>query len=386
MHRRMTCQVISEERRQKDTKTRSLLKNKACRLWPLRPSAPVKLISLQPYEAASRFGAPSTSTLQTQRQWRGRGEMMDQLEEVTRSRPPLQSSPTVQLEDNPMSLLFIVRSGSSTNKTEEDRRQINRRAQQNAYLKRQQARQRRSRSQIQNASSQSLEVASREPKLSSRKQSQQDGGLAEENDHPWVEQVSLTHTIGPSNDALAPSIRSYLNSRRLDPFSSGMVPMTPQMESIFMHYATVLLPVIEPIQAEREEFHRWLVPLTVNEPALLYSLTACFAYDIELGSVYGFGPTSRKNMTSERVGYRLMAIQALNQCLGDPEQATKPSTLLAVHYLLWHEVSLSPLHIGFPLRADTSQDFCRRRMRPSRRRATPAGTPRRLPWRAAQSY
>jgi hypothetical protein len=134
----------------------------------------------------------------------------------------------------------------------------------------------------------------------------------------------------------------------MDPFGSGMVPMTPQMESIFMHYATVLLPVIEPIQAERDEFHRWLVPLTVNEPALLYSLTACFAYDIEMGSVYGFGPTSRKNMTSERVGYRLMAIQALNQCLSDPEQAAKPSTLLAVHYLLWHEVSLTPIWLSPP--------------------------------------
>jgi hypothetical protein len=225
-----------------------------------------------------------------------------------------------------MSLLFIVRSGSSTNKTEEDRRQINRRAQQNAHVKRQQARQRR----LQTSASRL--VAPTNPSESKQGNEPETGKLQ------WPQAVSLTTTIGPSDDYRAPSVRTYLDTRKLDPFSSGKAPMTPQMESIFMHYMTVLLPVIEPIQSERDEFHRWLVPLTVTEPALLYSLSACFAYDMEMGSVYGFGPTARKNMTQERVLYRIRAIQALNECLADREGAQKPSTLLAVHYLLWHEI------------------------------------------------
>lgn len=234
---------------------------------------------------------------------------------------------TASTQQNPMSLLFIVRSGSSTNKTEEDRRQINRRAQQNAHIKRQQARQRAlhstSSALLGAPATSSVRVHGTEPKTGEQQ---------------WPQAVSLTTTIGPSDDYRAPSVRTYLESRKLDPFSSGKVCMTPQMESIFMHYMTVLLPVIEPTQSERDEFHRWLVPLTVTEPALLYSLSACFAYDMEMGSVYGFGPTSRRNMTQERVLYRVKAIQALNECLSNPEGAQKPSTLLAVHYLLWHEI------------------------------------------------
>jgi hypothetical protein len=233
---------------------------------------------------------------------------------------------TSTMQNNPMSLLFIVRSGSSTNKTEEDRRQINRRAQQNAHVKRQQARQRR------------LHTTASRLVVPEASYEREQGTEPETGKTSWPQAVSLTTTIGPSDDYRAPSVRTYLDTRKLDPFSSGRAPMTPQMESIFMHYMTVLLPVIEPIQSERDEFHRWLVPLTVTEPALLYSLSACFAYDMEMGSVYGFGPTARKNMTQERVLYRIRAIQALNECLADPEGAQKPSTLLAVHYLLWHEI------------------------------------------------
>jgi len=110
-----------------------------------------------------------------------------------------------------------------------------------------------------------------------------------------------------------------------------------------MHYFTVLLPVIEPIQAEREEYNKWMVPLAIKEPALLYALIACMAHDIEQASTTGFGPNSRRNMTLERTMYRINAIRALNECLKEPESALKPSTLLAVHFLLWQEVRCSKI-------------------------------------------
>lgn len=155
---------------------------------------------------------------------------------------------------------------------------------------------------------------------------------------PWPESSNLTTTISPSSDYTVPSIRSYLDSSRVDPLRSGKVNMSPQMESVFMYYFTVIMPAVEPVLAEREGYNKWLVPLSLEEPALLYSLIGCMAYDIEQASVTGFGPSSRRNMLTERVQYRISAIQALNECLADPKTARKPSTLMAAHFLLWQDV------------------------------------------------
>lgn len=43
-------------------------------------------------------------------------------------------------------------------------------------------------------------------------------------------------------------------------------------------------------------------------------------------------------MTSERLQYKVKAIEALNESLADPTAAAEPSTLLAVHFLLWQEI------------------------------------------------
>ena len=114
--------------------------------------------------------------------------------------------------------------------------------------------------------------------------------------------------------------------------------MNPEMQSIFKWYFSVILPVVEPTQSERDDYSRWAVPLFSSEPALLYSLLTCMAHDMEQASVVGFGPPARRNMTTERLHYRVKAIEALNECLADPKLAVKPSTLLAVHFLLWQEV------------------------------------------------
>lgn len=240
------------------------------------------------------------------------------------------TSTASEVQRNPMNLLFIVRSGNSSVKTEEDRRQINRRAQQNAHLKKQQARQRKLLTTV--PTKQLTRIVARREAEAAEEETTSKSKLTA---------LALTKPTENTDDIHATSLQNVLDSRSLDPFSSGKVPITPHMESIFMHYANVLLPVIEPIQAERDEFHQWLVPMTLTEPALLYALTACFAYDIEMGSAYGFGPTARKSWTTERVMYRIKAIQALNECLADETNAMKPSTLLAVHYLLWHEVRSS---------------------------------------------
>jgi hypothetical protein len=152
-----------------------------------------------------------------------------------------------------------------------------------------------------------------------------------------LQHTCLATIVDSSLSYCAPSIRSYLDSCRLDPFHSSKISMTPQMEDVFIYYFCVIMPAVEPVQAEREEYNQWLVPLTVSEPALFFALVGCMAYDIEQASVTGFGTTSRKNMATERVRYKIRAIQALNKCLADPKTAAKPSTLIAVHFLLWQE-------------------------------------------------
>jgi hypothetical protein len=136
-------------------------------------------------------------------------------------------------------------------------------------------------------------------------------------------------------------VTTYLDSGRVDPFDTGKIPMTLQMQSVFMWYFNVILPVVEPTQVERDDYSRWAVPLFGQEPALLFALLTCMAHDMEQSTVAGFGPPTRRNMTSERLQYKVKAIEALNESLADPEAAVKPSTLLAVHFLLWQEVCTS---------------------------------------------
>ena len=234
---------------------------------------------------------------------------------------------TVADSASSMDLLFIVHSGNPADQTGDydHRREINRRAQRNAIVRRKQAR----RAILRPVQ----DHPSRDPVRQDQNETEIDSNLRR-----WPESTCLTTTIDPSQDYHAPSVRSYLDSLRIDPFRTGSVSLTPQMEGVLMHYFTVLLPVIEPTQAEREDYSQWMVPLAVEEPALLYALVACMAHDVEQASVSGFGPNSRRNATLERTMYRIKAIQALNECLTDPKSAAKPSTLLAVHFLLWQEV------------------------------------------------
>lgn len=132
--------------------------------------------------------------------------------------------------------------------------------------------------------------------------------------------------------------QSYLDTSRMDPFSTSEVTITPSMAPIYNYYFSMIMPVVEPVHQEREEYNSWLVPLTMKEPALMYALLACMAYDLEEVSSNGFGPGRRRDMMSQRVQYKLFAIQALNRALTDSTTAMEASTLIAVHFLLWQEM------------------------------------------------
>ncbi|KIW59767.1 hypothetical protein PV05_00034 [Exophiala xenobiotica] len=243
---------------------------------------------------------------------------------------PNSPAPAKVEQSPPMNLLWIPHSGSATTEeTKPDHREINRRAQQNAFMKRKLARQQEfPRKKLVPPTRVSADLVRREA----------DTPEPVVGIQRWPQSTSLTSTINPSQDYHAPSVRIYLDSLKLNPFRSGKVSMTPEMENIIMYYFTVIMPAVEPVQAEREDYNSWLVPLTASEPALLYALIGCMAYDMEQVSVVGFGPNSRLNLTQERVHYRIKAIQALNEALADPKTAAKPSTLVAVHFLLWQEI------------------------------------------------
>lgn len=234
-----------------------------------------------------------------------------------------------------MNLLFITQTTKTIAnfKTVEDHdsREINRRAQQNAYIKRK---------ALRTSRPSSMRPRDLRPKKEHHDDLDHVQEKVEDVEPPseWPERTTLTTTVDKSQDYLAPSVRAYLNSYRMDPFSTSKVEMTPQMETVFMYYFTTIMPVVEPVQAEREEYHQWLVPLAVTEPALMYAIVGCMAHDIEQASTIGFGPPSRRSMTNQRVAYRIRAIQALNERLSDPHQALEPSTLMAVHFLLWQEI------------------------------------------------
>lgn len=261
---------------------------------------------------------PKPSNKKDENQW----ETRSSISVVSRSA----TTDTIE-ERNQMNLLFITHTSNAIDKTVENHnpREINRRAQQNALARRKQT---------------------RSKKLTARPSQDYKNSLSQErnqrqtnsNNLRWPQCTSLTTTIDSSQAYHASSVRSYLDSYRMDPFQSGRVRMTAQDETVFMYYFTTIMPVVEPVQAEREEYHQWLVPLAISEPALLFALIGCMAYDIEQASVIGFGPPRRRNMMTERVQYRIRAIQALNERLSDPKTAIQSSTLIAVHFLLWQEV------------------------------------------------
>ncbi len=235
-----------------------------------------------------------------------------------------------------MDLLFIPHSRNQIIKagTIHDKREINRRAQKNAFIKRKQARQDEAVRKAEAAPFRLFgDLRHPEPQHGSQTPSQEPEG---------VERPSGTTAVGSLHYYHAPSVTTYLDTGRVDPFDTGKIPMTPQMQSVFMWYFNVILPVVEPTQVERDDYSRWAVPLFGQKPALLYALLTCMAHDIEQSTVAGFGPPTRRNMTSERLQYKVKAIEALNESLADPTAAAEPSTLLAVHFLLWQEVGTSP--------------------------------------------
>jgi hypothetical protein len=134
------------------------------------------------------------------------------------------------------------------------------------------------------------------------------------------------------------SLNMQIEPDRLDPFQTSTVLLTPQMEPLFLYYFSTIMPVVEPALNERDEYQRWLVPLAMSEPALFYALIGCMAHDLEQASSPGSGHPARRSMHVERSQYGLRATRSLNEALKDALQAQKPSTLMAVHFLLWQEV------------------------------------------------
>jgi Fungal specific transcription factor domain len=248
--------------------------------------------------------------------------------------PPLPAKKEAEANDR-MNLLFITHSGVSE---PHDRREIARRAQRNASIKRKQARQ--------------VEAA-RKPKATRLfgdfRHRDEVSSKPSSNSQEWLPATSVATGVDAATDDRAISVRTYLDTSKADPFNTGAVPMNREMHSVFMWYFNVILPVVEPMPSEREDYSRWAVPLLSTEPVLLYSLLACMAHDIEQATVVGFGPPTRRNMTTERLHYRIRAVQELNDALADSKAAMKPSTLLAVHFLLWQEVCHSSAHSRLPL-------------------------------------
>jgi hypothetical protein len=265
----------------------------------------------------------------------------------------LHSPVITKVESKPidkMNLLFI--SHSTAPKDKLDKREIARRAQKNASIRRKHARQ--------------LEAA-RKPKpprlfgdfrhrdelIATKIIIDEDSPTAtpiptpdtntdsETKSEHWQPSTAVATGVDIASTDRALSVRTYLDTSAADPFQTGLIPMNNEMHSVFMWYFNVILPVVEPMPSEREDYSRWAVPLLSTEPALMYSLLACMAHDMEQATVVGFGPPTRRNMTAERLHYRVRAVQELNAALADKKAALKPSTLLAVHFLLWQEVSCS---------------------------------------------
>lgn len=232
--------------------------------------------------------------------------------------------------DQSMDLLFIIKSTASTTQsaTVKEKRDIKRHAQANASIKRKQERQRK----LQPAGGRLFKPFTRPD---------------EHHALPQLRQQALslkTAFTGTSESLLSsqmiPNVRSYLDSAKIDPFNNSTTPMTPHMERVLNHYLSVLLPVIEPTMSERDDYTRWMLPLAAREPVLLYSLIFCMSRDLDLAFDDGFGRSRRQALTLESAKYKTNAFTALQECLNSTETALRPSTILAVHFLLWQEVRI----------------------------------------------
>ena len=242
-------------------------------------------------------------------------------------------TPSVEVADksaseDPMSLLFITRSDRPKSVQEEtqDLRQIKRRAQQIATIKRKQARQR----GLLVGSSRTHPRPSHDSLVSKR-----DSSSLEVLGRQLSPGARLTTMIDPTLGYSAPSVRKSLGSNTWDPFRTGQVPITPHMESVLLHYFTVILPAVEPMQAESEEFKSWAIPIANAKPVMLYALLGCFGQDMEQSSALALRSPVRSSTVAE---YRIKALQLINECLADKQMAMDAATLTAVHYLLWQEV------------------------------------------------
>ena len=215
---------------------------------------------------------------------------------------------------SPMSLEFITKSDKpkSAEQERQDLRRIKRRAQQVATLRRKQARH--------------SDQAGRSSEHAERSLSP---SLASSTALSSLFNSSVNKTISPSP---------------WDPFQTGKILLTPHMESVLMHYFTVILPAVEPMRPEHEEFSKWAVPLTNAKPAMTYALLSCMAYDMEQSAIVRFQSPQRSNLVAE---YRIKAIQLVNECLADNENAIDPSTITAIHYLLWQEVLTVSIIVAF---------------------------------------
>lgn len=147
-------------------------------------------------------------------------------------------------------------------------------------------------------------------------------------------EVSSTTMIGPTLGYGAASVGTSLGHSLWDPFHTGKVSITPHMERVLSHYFTVILPAVEPMRAESEEFKSWAIPLINAKPAMLYAILGSLGQDMEESSLPALRSPLRSNIVAE---YRLRALQIINECLADTQMAMDPSTLTAIHYLLWQE-------------------------------------------------
>lgn len=228
--------------------------------------------------------------------------------------------------DQSMDLLFIVKSTASSNQfaTVNEKREIKRHAQVNASIRRKQEKQRK----LQPAGGRLFKAFVRRDDLHISPQ-------------PRERALPAGASESSSPSQIVPSVRTHLDTAKIDPFNNGTTPMTPHMERVLSHYLTVLLPVIEPTMSERDDYTRWMLPLAAREPVLLYSLMFCMSRDLDLAFDDGFGRSRKQISAVENAKYGNNALAALQECLKSPETALRPSTIFAVHFLLWQEVCVS---------------------------------------------
>lgn len=167
--------------------------------------------------------------------------------------------------------------------------------------------------------------------------SKRDGSNLDVFEQQLLPGFSPTMMVGPTLDYGAPSVGTSPGHNLWDPFHTGKVTITPHMERVLSHYFTVILPAVEPMRAESEEFKSWAVPLVHAKPAMLYAILGSMGQDMEQSSSLALRSPLRSNIVAE---YRLRALEIINECLADTQMAMDPSTLTAIHYLLWQEARI----------------------------------------------